>query len=275
MSIDPGAWYDPVLDASALYQGDIIYEVPMVLMPPSGKEWLLLRPNKPGTIQQVKKGRFLPTAFAPRAESQASDPWSDGTELVLAKATKLPVAILTQTCDLDQRTFFQCAPIYLIPGAKTPEEVNESYHQFPLPGDAELAASYIELSQVCSVHASYARRARLVKRLSGYARTALQAKLAKFYGRPFGFTTKDGVPQQSEYLCLRCLHISGAAVRRSFSPGSNFSACPSCGEEALWTKFPSHASARAQEPPIAPQRAVQPPETDSSVDDEGAEEGTA
>lgn len=236
MQIDAATWYDPGPDPSGLYQGDIIHDVPIVFMPPAAKRWILLRPNK-GLIADIKAGTYLPTAFQPRAEGQASQPWAGGEDLVLAKATRQTVVLLNQTCDLDNRKHVQCAPVYLITGGKPPADMLEIIHKFPFPNDGEFPACFAELGAVTSVHVSYAKQAKVVKRLSPFARSFFQLKLARFYGRPFGFTSRDNVPQDWDYICMTCFLRGSTQVRQRMATGAKFPPCSQCGEDVLWTKL--------------------------------------
>src|SRR5262249_20989168 len=148
--------------------------------------------------------------------------------------------ILTQTCDLENRSYYQVAPIY--PETKQKQSALEQLRQnglayaFYLPAVAPYITenSYAELSHTCVVPKAYFPRdsvgQRLAARLTDYARTALQEQIAYYFGRPFGFAARDRARVTAEYACVSCFYGSGQAVRQTFQAGVNFGPCPTCGE---------------------------------------------
>ena len=112
MTIDAAAWYDIDLDPTSFFQGDILEGVPVVVMPPAGSgKWVLLRPGLPVTRDQALAGN-TPKIFRPFVAGTAPDEWITPDELVLAKATKRAIMVITQTCDLERRNFVQVALVY-------------------------------------------------------------------------------------------------------------------------------------------------------------------
>ncbi len=210
MTIDADDWYDPDPDPTGFFQGDILERVPVVFMPPAGAgKWVFLRPSLPVTLEQALAGN-TPKIYRPFVAGTAPEEWKTPDELVLAKATKRTVMVITQTCDLERRNFVQVAPVYpartLTESKQASLEKNEVNYFFYLPmSEPGLSErSFADLSQITSVHNSYIREAKLAKRLSNKGRTRLQVHVAKFHGRPFGFSAEDKVSQGGEYLCLRC-----------------------------------------------------------------------
>src|SRR5262245_14773279 len=107
-----GIRYRPFPHQRPLYQGDIVSGVPVLAVPPNQTRWVLLRPptNSGITLENALRGQ-RPNVFVPRSEEALPDAWQLSAELVVAKALKTPVIIVTQTCDLDHRKHFQVAPI--------------------------------------------------------------------------------------------------------------------------------------------------------------------
>jgi hypothetical protein len=242
MTIDAAGWYDTDPDPTGFFQGDILEDVAVVFMPPAGSgKWVLLRPGLPLTRAQALAGN-TPKVFRPFVAGAAPEEWSTPDELVLAKATKRAVMVITQTCDLERRNFVQVAPVYaaqtLSPNKQASLEKNEVNYLFFLPIAPSLPdKSFADLSQIMSVHNSYMKEAKLKRRLSNEARARLQMHLANLHGRPFGFAAVDTVSQSGDYLCLRCFLTAAVVEKGTLVAGAMFGECNRCGPSALWVKF--------------------------------------
>lgn len=249
MPIDEASWYDLTPDTDSLYQGDVLEGVPVVMVPPPNKgPWILLRApdTSPLTVHQLLAGtlpRHLRLVDEGSSQVKVTDAWQQGSELVLSKATKTRVMIMSQTCDLDNRTWIQVAPVYSAThfGGKRLNslETGEINFMFFLPPTPPrlLERSYTDLSQITTLHKAYLRPKNRILHLTASARVRLQAYVAGFYGRPFGFNTRDRVPQSAGYLCTNCVFSSGTIQSLDFAKDSTFSECPKCGSDALWVKF--------------------------------------
>jgi hypothetical protein len=243
MPIDAASWYIPRPGDPSLYQGDVVAGVPVVLMPPaSGRPWAILKPSPPTTRDQALAGN-LPKNFYPRPKEPDPEVWSNHEELVLAKGIKTRIIILTQSCDIDRRHYLQVAPIYDAAGMTELKlaslRTQDIFYMFYLPADgADFPESYADLTQIGSVHKSYFKGAVPMKKLSATATTALQAHLADYFGRPFGFNTRDLVPEAGSYACVNCFHTSLTIQTLPQVAGIPFKACAGCGEDAMWLKLP-------------------------------------
>jgi hypothetical protein len=243
MPIDAALWYDRDPDKGSFYQGDIVSGVPVVFLPPLGDGgWLLLRPDTQHTLEQVLAGQS-PKYLKLHAEATLPDPWRLGKELVFAKAEMANIILVTQTCDLDHRNFLQVAPVYLASGLLGPTKreslkTNSINHMFFLPADGNrlVEDSFADLSQITSIHKSYIRGANVVSRLATLGRVHFQNHLANLHGRPFGFNTRDLVPQTAEYFCMNCAVSTGKGEQRKLESGTACPPCGTCGEHVLWTK---------------------------------------
>lgn len=241
MPIDAASWYERRPNEESFYQGDVVSDIPLVYMPPAGNgPWPLLRPSPPHTLQQVLEGQ-TPRALRPHAESSRADAWQFGAELVLAKAIKKSVMIVTQTCDLDSRNWVQVAPVFPASriedaGKRASLAINEIGYMFVLPADPPRLAedSYADLSMIVAVHKSYFRRGSLAARLTAAARGLYQKHLASLHGRPFSFNVRDIVPETGHYLCNNCFLRHGQISRAEMVEGQPCTACPNCGGDALW-----------------------------------------
>jgi hypothetical protein len=240
MPIDAASWYDRGPDEASLYQGDVISNVPIVLMPPAGGgPWTILRPSPPQTVEQVLAGQ-TPRVLKPHAESARPDAWQDGQDLVLAKGIRKSVMIVTQSCDLTSRNWIQVAPVFPASAIQNVEKrasltINEIGYMFFLPGDPpHVENSFADLSMLTSVHRSYLRGAQRTLHLTSTARALFQKHLANLHGRPFSFNLRDDVPESGEYLCHHCFLARGVISRSQHEQGQRFRECGSCGEDALW-----------------------------------------
>jgi hypothetical protein len=239
-------WYDQNPDLTSFYQGDIIRDVPVVFLPDKISKWMLLRPNLKGKqhVDDVLGGQICKW-FEAHPEGQLQDRWQfgDREEFVAAKAQLSTVAILTQTCDIERRNYYQIAPVRPETQQAKLEQLrsNELNYAFYLPAVAPYIEqnSYIELAHTGLMPKAYfprnAVRERLAARLTEVARTLLQEQLKHFFSRPFGFGVRDDVQVAAEYVCVTCFYIAGQAVRRNLETGTKFPTCEQCGE-ARWIR---------------------------------------
>jgi hypothetical protein len=241
-------WYEQEPDLTSFYQGDIIRDVPIIFLPDKISKWFILRPDPRGKkhVDDVLRGEMC-SWFQVFPEGQVQDAWKHGNreEYVAAKAIIGDAIILTQTCDLENRGYYQVAPIY--PETKQKAGVLEQLRQNDLTYAFYLPASvpnipensYAELAHECVAPKAYFPKdsvgMRLNARLTDLARTALQEQLAYYFGRPFGFGKRDRARTTSEYACVSCFYRAGRAIKKQFEAGGSFTVCEECGE-ARWIK---------------------------------------
>jgi hypothetical protein len=197
-------------------------------------------------VEQVLAGtlpRHLQLFAEGSSQVQLADAWQRGSELVLSKATKDRVMIMSQSCDIDNRNWIQVAPVYGAAhfGQKklASLEAGEISFMFFLPPKLPLIQqkSCVDLSQITTVHKSYLRQGNRILHLTASARVKLQAHIAQFYGRPFGFNIRDVVPQTASFLCANCFFSAAALQKMELAQGTSFTECPRCGPDALWVKL--------------------------------------
>jgi hypothetical protein len=240
MPADAASWYDPVPDRSGHYQGDVVDDIPILHPPPADKGWYLLRPSTPTTLSEARAGK-VPKAFLPRAEKSLTDAWQSGPEFPLISAHRGRVMLLTQTCDIDNRTVVQVAPVLeasLLAGKLESLRKNDINYLFHLPSDppAIEKESMVDLSQIAWVQKGHLRQGRFVRRLTRQATVTLQGKLARMHGRLFAFSPADQVPQDGEYVCFGCFIKKLIVTSKRFATGSRFTSCDVCGVDDLWLK---------------------------------------
>jgi hypothetical protein len=248
MPIAAKDWYQTDYDLTSFYQGDIVRDVPIIFLPDKISKWFVLRPGATSKkhVDDVLRGeicKWLESA----PEGQLKDAWQYGQkeELVAAKAFRVDAIILTQTCDIVNRSYYQVAPVY--PETRQKEtslpalRENEINSAFYLPALAPhiVENSYANLSHTCVIPKAYFPKNAVVQMLSGrltnYARTALQAHIAGYFGRPFGFNARDRATITAAYSCVSCFYRAGVLTKLEFQAGANFTACAACGD-ALWIR---------------------------------------
>lgn len=243
MTILAADWYDLKPDLSSFFQGDIVRDVPVIFLPDKISKWLILRPNLKGKVHtdEVLGGQICKW-FESRPEGQLLDRWQYGNreEYVAAKAQMMSVAILTQSCDIENRQYYQIAPLYpettQKPASLEHLRANRLNYTFYLPALVPYIPenSYIDLAQTSLVPKTYfpknAVPDRLAARLTDLARTRLQEQIAHYFGRPFGFGVRDKAGTTAEYACVACFYRTGSSVKRGFQSGNNFEPCEHCGD---------------------------------------------
>jgi hypothetical protein len=234
-------WYDGNPDLAAKYQGDIVADVVVFVPPPADKGMYLLRPSTPVTVAEALVGK-VPKAFLPRPESATLDPpaWGAGYEFVLAKAQRRLVQVVTQTCDIENRSVIQVVPVLPLTefGAENKRQSlrnGEIGYLNYLPADDPLIESYSDLSRISWVPKASVTAAPLVKRLTPAALMKLQQRLARLHGRPFSFNSGDEVPQSGPYLCMSCFAKLAQISQLQAVAGQMFPTCDKC-ESAAWIK---------------------------------------
>lgn len=249
MPISAKDWYASELDLTAFYQGDIIRDVPIIFLPDKISKWFILRPNTNSKkhVDDVLRGEICKW-FEATPEGQLKDVWQYGEkeEFVAARAFRMNAIILTQTCDLENRSYYQVAPIYPETKQKNsalaPLRENQINSAFYLPAIAPhlVENSYADLSHTCLMPKAYfpknAVMPMLSVRLTNFARTALQSQIASYFGRPFGFSARDRAGATAEYSCVACFFRSGQVSKAEFQNGAHFTPCPNCNM-TLWIRI--------------------------------------
>lgn len=255
-------WYEPNPDLTSFYQGDIVRDVPVIFLPDKISKWFLLRPRLDSKvlIDEVLGGEICKW-FEVHPAGQLADRWqhSNGQEFVAAKGRMMDVIILTQSCDLENRSYYQIAPVY--PETEQKESArehlraNELNYTFFLPAFAPHIAenSYADLAHTTLIPKGYFPKntvnEKLGARLTEYARTALQEQIAYYFGRPFGFSKRDKA-KAAEYACVSCFYKAGICTKRKFEAGAYFAECAICGETRWIRLLPPDAPAEASVEPV-------------------------
>jgi hypothetical protein len=235
----PGEFYDSTpLEPEQLYQGEILANVPILSMPKPSR-WLLLRTKSGRRVDEaLNYGIRGGTVNVLDANHSAEAWYSDGLgDFVMAVLDKRPALVLSQTCDLQTKDFFQVAPIF--PALGTADDLTRlragdlysavwlDVHAPELPTE-----SYADLELIQAVHKTYVRRIRQDQhfRLSPERTRLLQQSVTRFFGRPNSYDSRsDTAPSSGTYLCVACFYFHGRSTPVSVDFGSQFPACSTCG----------------------------------------------
>jgi hypothetical protein len=245
MPVDVASWYDANPDQTSLYQGDVLDDIPLIFIPPKISKWIILRPNLKGALTDVDVilGGKIPKWFTANTEGSVKDAWTlgDKEEYVAAKAKKMRVMIVTQTCDLVQRSFYQVAPVFPSTTLTDADKENLKLHNFNymfyVPAQGEIKEdSFADLSQITDVPKTYFKANKVLARLSASTTLEFQMQVAEFYGRPFGFNVRDRSPHTAEFACVRCFYEQFRLQKKPVIQGERFPQCDACGD-GLWVRI--------------------------------------
>ena len=265
MPITAAEWYEPNPDLTCFFQGDIVIDVPVIFLPDKISQWFLLRPSLQGAklLDDVLGGEICKWFEAfPEGTGTLPDKWKHGRreEFVAAKACMMNVAIVTQSCDIVNRSYYQVAPIY--PETAQPEnrrqQLRENGLQFafylPALSPSIPANSYVDLSHTTIVPKRYFPkdkvRSKLAARLTALSMTKLQEQIAEYFGRPFGFSGRDKARVAAEYACIACFYTRAQITKKRFDADTTFTKCEVCGHERWLRILPSSENTSPTEPVV-------------------------
>ncbi|SRR6266849_4305247 len=246
MPADVASWYDANPDKTSVYQGDVLNDIPLIFLPPKISKWIILRPNikSVNTDVDVVLGGQIPKWFTAQAEGSLKDAWQHGDdeEYVAAKAKKMRAMVVTQSCDIAQRSMYQVAPVYPVTDLTEQDRehlrANNIQYMFYVPAfpPSITEESYADLSQISAAPRTYFKPDGVIARLREETRVELQAQIAEYFGRPFGFNIRDRAPQTAEYACVRCFYEHFRLQKQAATRGDRFPQCEACGD-ALWVRI--------------------------------------
>lgn len=234
-------FYDAApLEPHLLYQGEILADVPFLNMPKDAR-WLLLRTRSGKMVNEALQGGSLGGVVKVLDSNQSKEQWYNGTDgdFAMARLSKRPVLVLSQTCDVQTKQFIQIAPIFTAEG--TSEHLarlrqGKILSAFWLKAHApHLSESYADLELIQAAHRSYLNRLLPTQhfRLT-HARTRdLQRFVTRYFGRPNSFDVGvDHAPSDGIYLCVSCFYMDGNVTPLTRTAGQDFELCTVCGGRA-------------------------------------------
>jgi hypothetical protein len=226
-------FYDAApLEPHLLYQGEILIDVPLLVMPKDSR-WQLLRTRSGRRFEDALEHGNLGGKVEVLDSNRSAIEWyanPDG-DWAAGRLSKRPVLVLSQTCDVQTKDYIQVAPIYPVPREDLERVKNGAlYSVFYLqPHAPEFGDSFADLEKMQAVHKSYIRRPILHFRLTDYRVRELQRFLTRYFGRPNSFDADvDAVPRTGSYLCVDCFYFDGKVASISRAQGEEFGECPGC-----------------------------------------------
>jgi hypothetical protein len=247
---DDKSFYDDAapLEPHSIYQGEILIGIPVVAMP-KALRWLLLRTGKGDPIHDVLGMGQTPKTVKVYDSNLTDIVWENDTgpdgDYAMARLSKRPTIVLSQTCDVEHKDFIQVAPIYPAPeddsyvGKLVRDEILSAFHLPKHPPDWQ-GTMYADFEQIQAVHKSYRKPPKRQPeyrhfRLSPQNILKLQRSLTRYFGRPNSFDAgRDLAPRKAVYLCVQCFHQNGSITKVELEERGEFSACATCGGTS-WT----------------------------------------
>jgi hypothetical protein len=235
---DNEQFYDAVpLEPHLLYQGEILVEVPFVNMPQDAR-WLLLRTRSGKPVDEALQQGNLGGIVKVLDSNQSKLRWYNGADgdFVMARLSKRPVLILSQTCDVQTKDFIQIAPIF--PAGDDSDHLARLRQgliisAFWLKANPPyLTEGYADLELIQAVHKSYIKRLLPSQhfRLAHSRTRELQRFITRYFGRPNSFDAdSDLAPRDGTYLCVACFYLDAKVTAVALKDGQNFGHCSACG----------------------------------------------
>ncbi len=154
----------------------------------------------------------------------------------MARLSKRPVLILSQTCDVQTKEFIQIAPIFSADGTSdnlTRLRQGQIISAFWLKANSpHFTEGYADLELIQAVHKSYVKRLLPSQhfRLTHSRTLELQRFITRYFGRPNSFDAdSDLAPRDGTYLCVACFYLDSKVTAVTLTEGHNFEHCGACG----------------------------------------------
>lgn len=220
-----------------LYQGEVLADVPILNMPKPTR-WLLLRTKSGKPLDEALKNGQLGGLAKVLDSNQTAEEWDAAPEgdFAMARLSKRPVLLLSQTCDIQNKNFIQVAPIFSVEGdAQYVEKLKrgEILSAFWMPKRLPQLPSdgYADFELIQAVHKSYIKSVPLDQhfRLSAASTRLLQRSITRYFGRPNSFDAgADVAPIAGVYLCVACFYLDARISSVQLNAGESFRFCDTC-----------------------------------------------
>lgn len=219
-----------------LYQGEILVDVPLFVMPKESR-WLLLRTRSGKPVEEALQYGNLGGQVFVKDSNQSAEQWDEASpdgDYAMGRLTKRPVLVLSQTCDVQNKDFIQVCPIYQPKDASylarlTGGDILSAFHLAPHPPHWETDV-YADFEQIQAVHKSYRKQPPEHFRLSPENILRLQQALTRYFGRPNVYDShSDTAPLEATYMCASCFYRNGIVTSIDLKKGDGFGDCTKCG----------------------------------------------
>ncbi len=170
--------------------------------------------------------------------NQSKAEWYSATDgdFVMARLSKRPVLVLSQTCDVQTKQFIQVAPVFAADGGTDHLDrlrQGKILSAFWLkPRAPHFPESYADLELIQAVHRSYISRLLPSQhfRLTDVRTRQLQQSVTRYFGRPNSFDAgADVAPRDGNFLYVACFYMDGRVTGLTCSQGQEFQLCGVCG----------------------------------------------
>jgi hypothetical protein len=220
-----------------LYQGEIVIDVPFLSMP-RPNHWLLLRTRSGRPVDEALQGGALGGIVRVLDSNQSREEWYSASEgdFAMARLSKGPAIVLSQTCDVQTKQFVQIAPIFKAEGST--EHLSRLREGRILSAlwlkehPPQLPEGYADLELIQAVHQSYIKRLSPQQhfRLADKRTRELQRFLTRYFGRPNSLDAgADLAPRDGTYLCVTCFYLDAVVTCVARAVGQDFDVCAVCG----------------------------------------------
>lgn len=171
-------FYEPRPDATRFFQGDILENFPVTILPETVKIVRLQEKLQDFSIARVYERDKLDDAFI------------NGTEPILAKASLMNIMILSQTCDIQNREFLSLAPVFPMANieSRSKQEAirkRKVFYRFHLPPEGEFEESFLDITTINSVRRSALILQNRILSLSHFGRSHFTFFIYNYFNRPF------------------------------------------------------------------------------------------
>jgi len=174
-------FYESNPDPIRLYQGDIIKNFPVAVLPESVK------------VVRFKKKRQNYSEALIYSKDRLDDAFENGSEVILASSTLMNVMILSQTCDIEHREFVSIAPVFDINNIKNRSKRDavrngKTFYRFYLPKLVSFQESFLDITTINSIRRATLKIEDRILSLSHFGRSHLSYFIFNYFNRPFQIT---------------------------------------------------------------------------------------
>jgi hypothetical protein len=231
---NPRDFYD--LAAPRLFQqGDILPGVLLTSVLPSEHAVVVRHAETRGRLQDLGNG----TPIALHHEQAINGAFDDGEpEHVLVSAQRGAAMIVTQTCDLVDNENWMICPVCQVEGSDVTEDTLFAEHPLrsyrtlfgvPAHPNGYFSVSYVNLADMRSIHRNSVTIDQRTASLSVMGQVSLGEKIAKMFGRAWGYREGEIVPKDGKYRCHLCnWFVDAENPERELKQGEVFPACEGC-----------------------------------------------
>lgn len=209
-------------------QGDIYPNLPLINLPPLPKLAIVRR-----AVSRTYDDK-LPFGQIEAIREELVQAFDGQPEYIVASAQRAAGMIVTQTCDMDDTSYWLACPLLSVNGSKV-DRGNLFSGRYPgLFGicphpNGYFEESYINLGSPRPVRREALALSDRIAALSPLSQERLTDCIAVHLSRPWGFGPGEEVTQTGRYRCLKCfLSLDSTVPEITLSKGDKFPECDNC-----------------------------------------------